>query len=468
MATETQQMAPHDASGAAIEWKSTDRVGTRSRLIDAATLAVVSVGLFVLILAPRLNQLDAFVTPDEATWIGRSANFYQALSSGHYKDTYQFVHPGVPVMWLGTLGFRLHIPDMADLMGRQLGTRGPATKNVLENAGYQIVDVLVELRQMMAIASALILVGTFFCLAKIVRVWVAAAAIAFVSLDPMNIGFSRLLHLDGLSANLILLSIVAFCWHLERRSRVAVVVSGIAAGLACLTRFADVGLALLVLLFAALDLFLDWRADRSILGARLRSNVTSLVIWGLVAIIVFVALWPAMWVAPIETLRTMWQGSTELADHTQEINILFRGQSVHGDPGWTYYPVVLAYRLSPLTVFGLLLAVIGTFRPHDLGKELPRRLCANLAIQAAIYLGIISLAAKKADRYVLPSMVALDLVAALAWISIARPRPCFITRDRRVYSSDSSRSRPEFEPDLHQRSKSFAWRHRWRGTGLLV
>src|SRR5262245_42514254 len=101
MAIRTTSPAVQDRSLAQSRASST--VAPRARWVDAALLALASVALLALILAPRLNELDALVTPDEPLWIGRSANFYEALSSGHLADTYQFVHPGVPVMWLGAL-----------------------------------------------------------------------------------------------------------------------------------------------------------------------------------------------------------------------------------------------------------------------------------------------------------------------------------------------------------------------------
>src|SRR5687767_11036859 len=55
--------------------------------------------LLAILLLTGLRDLDALVTPDEPLWVARSANFYQALSSGDFEDTYQAAHPGVVTMW---------------------------------------------------------------------------------------------------------------------------------------------------------------------------------------------------------------------------------------------------------------------------------------------------------------------------------------------------------------------------------
>ncbi len=57
--------------------------------------------------------LDQFVTIDERKWLARSANFYYALAHGDLAATFQREHPGVTVMWAGTLGFLQRFPAYA-------------------------------------------------------------------------------------------------------------------------------------------------------------------------------------------------------------------------------------------------------------------------------------------------------------------------------------------------------------------
>lgn len=384
-----------------------------------AMTALVAVGLFVLILVPRLRDLDALVTADESLWVGRSANFYQAIRSGQLEDTYQFVHPGVTVMWMGAIGFALHIPNLHEITGGQFSERGRGLQDALIDAGYTMADVLVYLRQVLIVASSLVLVAAFLCLSKLVRLWPAVAAIGFVSLDPLHIGLTRLLHLDGLSANLMLLTILAFCWHQTTGSRTGLIVSGVAFGLAILTRTANGILGPIMVLIALLDLYLDRTGEPGSLWPRLRSLATNLGIWGAVAGGVFIACWPAMWVAPLGTLNHIWDGSADLASGGAELNQFFRGTASKDDPGWTYYPTVLIYRTSPLTIAGLIVAAVAAIRPGDLGRTFPRRLCTHLCLFAGIYLVLISLSAKKFDRYVLPAIISLDLIAGLAWVCLA-------------------------------------------------
>jgi hypothetical protein len=69
--------------------------------------------LFLLAWAPRALALDAYVSPDERKWLARSANFAYALSHGDFAQTFQREHPGVTVMWAGTLGLLGEYPTLS-------------------------------------------------------------------------------------------------------------------------------------------------------------------------------------------------------------------------------------------------------------------------------------------------------------------------------------------------------------------
>src|SRR5262245_55603532 len=74
---------------------------------------VLLVALFLAAWLPRTVGLARFVTIDERKWLARSANFYQAITHGDWANTFQREHPGVTVMWAGTLAFLQHYPSYA-------------------------------------------------------------------------------------------------------------------------------------------------------------------------------------------------------------------------------------------------------------------------------------------------------------------------------------------------------------------
>ena len=68
----------------------------------------VAIGVFLLFLIlltflPRLFSLSAHWATDEDLWMQRSLDFFFALKSGQFEDTFVAHHPGVTTCWLGSL-----------------------------------------------------------------------------------------------------------------------------------------------------------------------------------------------------------------------------------------------------------------------------------------------------------------------------------------------------------------------------
>src|SRR4030067_672525 len=77
---------------------------------DAGRNILTLLGLLLALWLPRGLALDRFVTVDEPKWLLRSANFYNALAHGNFKDTFQREHPGVTISWSGSAGFLSRFP----------------------------------------------------------------------------------------------------------------------------------------------------------------------------------------------------------------------------------------------------------------------------------------------------------------------------------------------------------------------
>jgi hypothetical protein len=390
------------------------------RLQTVVLAALVSV-LFVLVFVPRSMSLDALVTPDEPLWIGRSANFYLALSNGDFEDTYQSAHPGVTTMWLGSIAFRFMDSGVAKRTGGQVETYEVRERVIPPN--QLPIETLVRLRKTALVANTLVILAIFLTLVPQVGRFPAFGSAAFLSIEPLQIGFSRLLHLDALSANLLLLAVVSFTWHIAARARVGLAVSAVATGLALLTRCVNGVFLLTLAIMLAIEAVRQGRDGVSV-WRWMCTQFRSLCAWAGITVVTITVLWPALWVAPASTVRRVINGGTDLASAPHHRQVLFRGEVITDDPGWMYYPVVLVFRISPLTVMGLVLAAIAILVPGAASPAL-RRLCLSLAVFAGTYLLILTFAAKKLDRYMLPSLATLDLVAALGAIAIA---PCLVGR----------------------------------------
>ena len=377
-------------------------------------------GLSLLAMGPRLVAACArFVTSDELAWVYRATRFLAALSTGDWAHTAQAGHPGVITMWCGVAGILLrrftapaatveHLAWLARLDWAWFDPHnGPALK--------QMVFFLVAGRLPVAVLTSLAVAGIYL-LAR--RLWgrrVALVGAAFLALDPFPVGLSAVLHLDALTASFMTLSLLAllvgvvetslFCW---------VALSGALAGLALLTKSP----AIFLVPFAALVLgaaFLTQREKRLEKALRLGG---AFFLWLAMAALIFCALYPAMWVSPISTLRGIFGTAGRHAGSPMHL-IFFWGRTAF-DPGPFFYPVALAFRTSPVIWLGVLAAIPLLLRRRTTDRMRgDRSSLLALLLFAALFVLLMTPLTVKFDRYLMLIFPALDLVAAagLVWIA---------------------------------------------------
>jgi 4-amino-4-deoxy-L-arabinose transferase-like glycosyltransferase len=226
------------------------------------------------------------------------------------------------------------------------------------------------LRLPYALLSALFVVALFLLVRRLSDQRLASLAALLVAFDPFFLAHSRVAHGDGPVTVFMGVAALAFALHLQRaaagpaanlrsaRNNVVsgwLVLSAICGGLAALTKSPGQFVLPLVVLVG----LVEWTiaAARGQRRTTLLYRLVDLAIWGAVAGVVFVCLWPALWIDPIGTLRRMLEetfGKVE-AGHL----VFFMGQPTL-DPGVWFYPYVIAFRLTPVVWLGLLAAAGAT------------------------------------------------------------------------------------------------------------
>lgn len=371
--------------------------------------------LFVATWLPRVLALRAFVTVDERKWLNRAGNFFVALGNGDWAATFQKEHPGVTIQWLGLFGYLTRFPDYARWIG------GAVTDDVLEQrlwaSGLMTpLDLLAAGRWWVTLAIALAIVAIFRPLRRLFGTGPALTATLFVAWSPYFVGLSRQLHPDGLLAALSLLALVLWLvWMYDGQRPQDLAGAGVILGLALLTKTTAIFVGVTGALLVAVELAKGLRH-----GKPRWSLLTGGVGWALVASATFVLLWPAMWREPVLVLQRIIDQMAHYQGEVHSLPTYFRGRVVHDDPGPLFYPFVVAWRLSPLTMLGLpLTAWLAWRRRAPLSESAGRSAAWGLLLFAAVVILAMSTGAKKIDRYVLPALPALDILAALGWAGVA-------------------------------------------------
>ncbi|RIK41685.1 MAG: hypothetical protein DCC55_11185 [Chloroflexi bacterium] len=383
--------------------------------------------LFLAAWAPRALALARFVTADERLWLTRSANFYYALAHGDLPATFQREHPGVTVMWAGMLGFLTTFPDYANRAPGYFSWDQEELESWLHTqTAHTPLALLVAGRSWLALAIAAAIALCYLPLRRLLGATVAAAATLFVAWDPFFVALSRQLHPDGLVAALTLLALVLFLTWLFEGRRHDAVTAGVVMGLAWLTKtpaffLVSVG-ALLVLAALARWHFSppgsEYPSEPTNVSSppTPRALLSGFLLWGALAVVTFVALWPAMWVAPLHTLLRM---ATEMRSYVEgHVNPNFFWGETTADPGPWFYPVAYWFRTTPVTLLGLVTAGFGIYRqaaPFD--RPTVRRTTAALFLFALLFTVGMTFGSKKFDRYLLPIFPALNIIAVLGWVA---------------------------------------------------
>jgi len=378
--------------------------------------------LLALSLVLRLRDLDALVVSDEMRWTCRSLGFQDALLSRDWDRTFRVGHPGVVTTWLGSLSIpradtsvssrALVTCQMTD-DAKRLNEAGRTSRELSERI-RDLSPPLFSGRVGIALFTWLSLIP-IYGLARLL--WgpdIGVVSLFLTALSPFYLAHSRFLHVDAVLTSLMSLSLLLLLTALRRRATAGrvpfILLSGALGGLAAVQKSPAMFLAPFTVLVVAIDV-LRQRAEREPMVQALRD----VSLWGAAALAVYVAAWPAVWVAPVETIQSVVQKAVGYAEEGHTLGNYFMGRPVL-DPGWSFYPLAILFRLSPLTTIGLLAGLGWWMRAK---KRRDERFGVLVMLLYVVLFGIfMSLGAKKFDRYILPVFPAVELTAGfgLVWL----------------------------------------------------
>lgn len=362
-------------------------------------------------LLPRLSALDRYVTPDELRWVDRSIRFGQAISQHDWGATIQSGHPGVITMWLGSLGILLRQGGLpAERLTGEFTPQDPLMMRAL--AHY-----LTAARLPIILVVSLNIVVLFWLLSRVIDRRAAFLAAGLIALEPFAVALGSIAHVDALMTTFSLNALAALCVALNRpRPTRWLCVSGGLGGLAMLSKSPALILSVAVFIIIVADTLRGRQTlrRRQLVGQAIRR----LFIWGISAALIFILLYPAMWTAPLKAVTRMGNTAEKFSETAHAVNY-FNGSNAR-DPGPLFYPAVIAFRSTPLLWLGLIASVVLIVRVKSRGETASAKRLRSIAwvywVFAVVFLGVITLGAKKLDRYALPALEALCLVSALGWV----------------------------------------------------
>ena len=264
------------------------------------------------------------------------------------------------------------------------------------------------------LALGLTLTLAFYPLRRMFGKKYAFITMLLLSFEPFFYALTRVIHLEALMTSFMLTSFIWLFYTLEtsREEKTSVKLSGlilsaIMAGLSVLSK----STAVFMLPFSLLAILLYQ-------GKHLKTCVKTSAIWLAPVVLTYVILWPSMWIHPLTTLDYVFiRGIKETGlegEHTQ----LYFG-NVTDNPGPLYYFAVMAFKFSPILITGIVFFAL-FFKKilAQFNREKAGRFTVLILIFTLGYLLEIILPTKKLDRYVLPALGSLCLLAGFAYVRL--------------------------------------------------
>ena len=354
------------------------------KLINIKSLMLILIISFTLVRIPYLG-FSNFNT-DSFKWKQRIYDFGTGVFTLNFEKTNQKYHPGVTLLWIGTLAVKSHTIIYEYIY------RTPLNDNSAE-----LIFSLNFYQILMVVLVCSFLLGAFYRFLTKIYDPIKAFFICFIfSLEPFFLGLTTTLHLDGLLTLFIINSLITFYLFTKTNLKKYLIYSAIFFGLSLLTKTT-------ALLFLPILLAVYLYVRNFQILTNFKNIFKELGLFIFVSVLIYIALWPAMWVAPVETIIYVFKGVVVgTDDHSQ----IYFGNLV-SDPGPFYYLLVLFIK-TPIYIFPTVLLALyrqlnTTYKKYTFESF--------ILISSILYLIEITIPSKKLDRYILPISVLLSIYA---------------------------------------------------------
>lgn len=347
-------------------------------LIHLATKKYPSLKYFLLLsslfIALRLPGLGTdMLNSDGARWHRRSERFMQAIKTGDFASTYQHYQPGVTLMWLNSATKKV-IWEVQDVF--QL------PRWSLENA-QDFPNIHAVSKTVLVLVLSALLLYQMAVVSKVASLKVALIYGLLVSTEPYLIGIDRWFHLTSLESYFAFSAFLTFLYALNVNQIRIYFLAGVLASLSVLSKLTG---------FVVLPLMIFMKTVHAYYAKNIKRSVVFIGALILGSIVTFILLFPALWVDffnVVQKLTDAVVGAVESDTRAQFFKPPF---------SYIYYPVILAYKLSPTALFAFLGSLV-VFVRHLKRKEIAQ---GRLVLAYLLtFLLILTIATKKIDRYAL-------------------------------------------------------------------
>jgi len=347
--------------------------------------------LLSLVIAPRWASLKAFVTVDEPFWLSVGANFYYALGQREFQNTVYEYHPAVTTMWFVTGGFLIYFPEFRGFGQGYFDVDKDKFDPYLLDHGKSPLQLLFFSRLLQLLLITLIVLIIFHLLSLLVGDGYGLLITGFMASSPFFLGHSILLNHEALLAVCAVTSLLSLLVYLVYARKLPyLILSAFAAALAQLTKSSAIAFIPVIGLILCVSTIKKMRHVG--FGDALIDHSKILGIWIAVLALVYVIIWPGMWVEPGRMLYEVYGNAFSYAFQGSRLQVTHELQPANfsldaAGPVIRGFTSSLFARSTPLAWFGFSLAILSFFiRGESSPKPVLKWLQIYLIITAALFI----------------------------------------------------------------------------------
>ncbi|MGB3716243.1 MAG: glycosyltransferase family 39 protein [Candidatus Promineifilaceae bacterium] len=311
-------------------------------------------------------------------------------------------------MWLA--GIPLHI--FASLRG---GLNADQMLGIASTPPGTLVDAVQAAMIPLALVISICIALMYTLLRRLVNWRIAGLAAMLIALDPFYIGYSKVLHPDALLATFMMVSALAMLLYLKEGHWPILILSDLFAGFSFLSKSPSLFLIPYTGLAITSAAIVRWKCDRTITKNSSWKHMEWMVIrtalvWAGIAVIVFILLWPVIWVRPLDTLVEIYNGILYHGSDPHPNPVFFNGQTYETDPGLGFYLTTIGWKTTIITLPFVIIGIFLSMRRH---RSAGSWLVWALATYVFFFFLQMGLSDYKQVAYILPVFPALDIIAGI-------------------------------------------------------
>jgi hypothetical protein len=342
--------------------------------------------ILLIFLLLRLPGLGSDITNSDAIrWHRRSTKFLDALKQQEFVSTYQHYQPGITLMWINS------VVKQASLSYQRISTDTP---KALENSEYY-PTIHGSSKAAMVLVLLTLLIFQLHAIKDLFGEKIALYYGLLVTTEPFLIGIDRWFHLTSFETFFAFSSFLMLLLWKKGTYKYSLQLSALFFALAVYSKLTAAIIAPILLI-----IFLSERKSRSVYKPLGNFSVLVLAI--------FVILLPALWVDPKLVLSKFYSAATTAV--TSDIRVT----QLNTVSDRLFYPLVLGFKLSPLTLalfFGVVIKI---------GKLAKDKNLRFVLLYFLTYITILSVSEKKIDRYTLALFPPILLMVSVFISSLKR------------------------------------------------